>query len=304
MDHVSIVIVHYNTEKDTRECLESLADVTLKDTRISIIVVDNASKKPLKLPHAVQQTNIEVLRSEANLGFTGGNNLGIKYAIDTYNPEFVLLLNSDTLVDPDFLTHLITCARAQAKLGIVVPKIYFAKGYEFHKTAYTPAQKGTVLWFAGGTIDWSTLAAFHRGVNEVDRGQFDHYQQTDFATGCCMLIAREVLETVGGFDNRYFLYLEDVDLSIRAIQKGYPVTYCPQAKIWHKNGGSTSGSGSILQYYYLIRNRIWFALRYAPWRIKVTALHWAARMFHQGDQVERRAVIDSMLGRLGKQSVL
>ncbi|HYD35340.1 MAG TPA: glycosyltransferase family 2 protein [Vitreimonas sp.] len=304
MDHISIVIVHYNTDKDTRECLQSLAKIETRGFNYSVVVVDNASKKPLHLPQQVLNKNIEVLRSESNLGFTGGNNLGIKYAVEKYNSEFVLLLNSDTLVAPEFLSELYTCAKNSSKRGITVPKIYFAKNYEFHQDSYTATQKGNVLWFAGGTIDWTTLSAFHRGVDEVDRGQFNHSTDTDFATGCCMLIAREVLETIGGFDNRYFLYLEDVDLSMRARLNGFSVTFCPSSQVWHKNGGSSGGSGSILQQYYLVRNRVWFAFRYASWRIKLTTIRYAAQLLWSGNTIERRAMIDVLFGRLGKQPIL
>jgi GT2 family glycosyltransferase len=304
MDHISIIIVHYNTEDETRECLESLTKITTEGFRHNIIVVDNASKKPLVLPKHLHSQKVEVLRSEANLGFTGGNNLGVRFAIEKYNSDYILMLNSDTLVDPHFLTKLYTFALSYQKAGLFCSKIYFAKGCEFHKESYQPDELGKVLWYAGGSIDWRNLYCFHRGVDEVDRGQFDHQLESDFATGCCVLISREVLETVGMLDKNFFLYLEDVDLSVRAKKRGYVIGFCSDSVIWHKNAGSSGGSGSLVQQYYQNRNRILFTFKHGALRAKITAAKLAIKLFTQGSAIERRAMTDLLLHRLGKQPVL
>lgn len=304
MDHISLIIVHYNTDRDTKECLESLAKVTTDHFKFSVIVVDNASKNPFVLPKHLKESQFEVVRSETNLGFTGGNNLGIHYAIEKYNSEYVCLLNSDTYVDKHFLEHLYDCARTSPQAGLFSPLIYFAEGYEYHSDSYTPEERGRVIWYAGGSIDWRNLYSFHRGVDEVDRGQFDAQDSSEFATGCCVLISREVLETVGLFDPAYFLYLEDVDLSIRAQRRGYALTFCPQAKVWHKNAGSTGGAGSDLHQYYQSRNRVWFSLKYGNWRTRLVALKLACQLFFQGQPIEKRAMMDLSIGRLGKQPIL
>ena len=170
--------------------------------------------------------------------------------------------------------------------------------------SYHAQDKGNVLWYAGGSIDWQNLAAFHRGVDELDRGHFDTQQESDFATGCSVLIRREVLEKTGLLDERYFLYLEDVDLSVKAKQAGYQIGFCPQSRVWHKNAGSSGGAGSPLHQYYQTRNRLLFALRYGSWRIRITATLFAIRLFMNGSQAERIAVTDLVTGQLGKRVVI
>ncbi|HEX7017962.1 MAG TPA: glycosyltransferase family 2 protein [Patescibacteria group bacterium] len=304
MDHISIVIVHYNTDKDTRECLDSLEELEAKNFKYHIIVVDNASKEPLKLTHKQLENNVELLRSESNLGFTGGNNIGIRHAINTHNSDYILLLNSDTVVTPDFLEKLYKYAETEPEIGLVNPKIYFAKGYEYHKNSYAKAELGSVLWYVGGSIDWLHLLSFHRGIDEVDRGHFDSIQETDFATGCCVLIKREVFEHIGPLNERLFLYSEDVDVSLRAQRAGFKTMLCPSAVIWHKNAGSSQGAGSNISVYYQTRNRLYIGLKYGTWRAKWSALRLIGDKLLNGTKIERKAVQDLLTRNLGKQPII
>lgn len=304
MDHISVVIVHYNTDQDTRECLDSLAQIDTDDFTYNVILVDNGSKEPLELPQAVLQKRVEVVRSESNLGFTGGNNLGIKYALDNYNPDFLLLLNSDTYVKPNFLQELHLHARHFPQDGIINPKIYFAKGREFHLESYLPEDLGHVIWYGGGSIDWPNLLAFHRNVDEMDRGQLETVRESEFATGCCALIRREVIEKIGLLDEQFFLYLEDVDLSVRARQAGYRLGFCPAAEVWHKNAGSSGGSGSPLQQYYMTRNRLLFGLKHGTNRVRLTTIMYAVRLLQSQSKAERLAVWDLLQGKVGKRIVI
>ncbi len=318
---VAIVVVHFNTEAETKECLSSLAKIEHTGMHTYTYVVDNGSKEILQIPEKDLPRNTQIIRSDANLGFTSGNNLGISIAVRETDPDYVVLLNSDTIVKPDFLEKLIAVAQAQPKLGIAVPKIYFSPGYEFHKKSYKPEQRGKVLWFAGGSIDWANLDAFHRGVDEVDRGQFDQTDQTEFATGCCILLPRTVIERVGTLDPRYFLYLEDADWSLRIIQAGYQLYFVPEAVVWHKNAGSSGGAGSVLHQYYQTRNRLFFFWKYAHMHFlggqkkssltQVLRLFWfylrilklATLQVFQSQAVLRRAALDWAVGRMGKQAV-
>src|SRR3989304_5188327 len=135
-------------------------------------------------------------------------------------------------------------------VGGVVPKIYFEKGYEFHKDRYKESDKGKVIWYAGGKMDWENVYTKHKGVDEVDNGQFDRIEEVDFATGCALFTSAQVISEMKGFDNRYFLYFEDSDLSQRLKKAGYKILFYPKAILWHKNAGSTGGSGSSLQDYF------------------------------------------------------
>lgn len=304
MDHISLVIVHYNTEAETLACLRSLNQVETRGFRLQIVVWDNASKEPLVLPPSLQTDRIELLRSESNLGFTGGNNQAIKHAISAYNSDYVVLLNSDTIVAPDFLQHLYDQSKRQPQWGFVAPKIYFAPGYEYHQQSYLAKDKGHVLWYAGGSIDWRNLSAFHRGTDELDQGQFDQQTTSDFATGCCILIPRRILETVGLLDERYFLYLEDVDWSLRVLAAGYQIGFCPESHVWHKNAGSSGGAGSAVHQYYQTRNRLVLFWRYSSLRTKATIARFAWQLLTHGVPPERQAVINWLTGQLGKRTVI
>lgn len=302
MDKIAIIIVHYNTEADTKQTLESLAKIDTTGFLVQTYVVDNASKDIFVLPKHLKNT--QVIRSDTNLGFTGGNNLGLQVASKTFNPEFFLLLNSDTLVDKDFLGQLYRQLKAQPEIGAIAPKTYFAPGCEFHRHSYQEEDLGKVIWFFGGIIDYSNLSCFHLGVDEVDRGQFTHQSDFHFLSGCCLLVRREVLSVSGVFDDRYFLYYEDADLSLRIKKAGFLLALCPTAIIWHKNGGSTSGSGSSLQHFYLTRNRLLFFFTHGNWWIKLRTLKLAWHFWRHGSPVEKKAARNFFLRHFGKQLIV
>jgi len=321
MSSVAIIVIHFNTDQETKDCLDSLSRVKHKGITLSTYVIDNGSKNPLHLSDVILGKTTKLIRSDANLGFTSGNNLGISVALRESEPDYILLLNNDTTVKPDFLEKLVSTAQAEPKLGMAVPKIYFYPGKEFHNTAYKTAELGNVIWFAGGSIDWSNLDAFHRGVDEVDHGQFDQTTDTEFVTGCCLLIPRTVLERVGALDPKYFLYLEDVDWSMRVKQAGYELHFVSDAVVWHKNAGSSGGVGSPTHRYYQTRNRLFFFLRYAQYHFLLSAysntagqtrkLIWfylrvlklAGQKILFGDSKVRRGAVDWLLGHMGKQTV-
>lgn len=186
-------------------------------------------------------------------------------------------------------------------IGAVSPKIYFAKGHEFHKENYAKNELGQVLWYAGGEMDWRNILGKHRGVDEVDRGQYEKIEETSFATGCCMLIKTNVLKKIGLFDEKYFLYLEDSDLTERLRRSKYAIYYVPKAIVWHKNA-SSSGSGSALQDYYISRNRMIFGMQYASLRTKVALIKESVSLLASGRPWQKKGIIDFYLNRFGKGS--
>jgi hypothetical protein len=299
---IAIIVVNYNTQQETLECLQSLQKISHDNFEYRIIVVDNGSQQELRIPAKLKTDKVELIRTEANIGFTGGNNLGISHAVKQDNPDYFLLLNSDTTVDPDFLDELYLCIQGDDR-GLAASKIYFEKGYEFHDD-YKKSELGKVVWYGGGVIDWNNLMAFHMCVDEVDRGQCQHRTESDFATGCSMLIKREVIEEVGILDKKYFLYLEDVDYSLRVKKKGYKIVFCPDSVVYHKNAGSSDGAGSAIHLYYQTRNRLLLFFKYSDWRHKLTTLRFAVQRLLNGSPIERQAIRDYFLGRFGKQPVL
>jgi len=302
MKSVFVSILNFNGAKNTLECLASLKKINSKDFNLTILVVDNASSEKLSLKsETTGKIKVQVIENKENLGFSGGNNIGIKQALKN-NADYVLILNNDTFVAPDFLNQLMKVAEKNQNAGILVPKIYFAPEFEYHKERYSEKEKGKVFWYAGGKMDWKNVIGSNRGVDEVDKGQFEKEEETEMATGCCMLIRREVLERIGNFDENYFLYYEDADLTMRAKKNGFKIIYVPSSIVWHKNAGSTGGSGSALQDYYITRNRLLFGSKYASIRAKLALFRESLVLFFKGRKWQKCGVVDFYLEKFGKGS--
>lgn len=236
---VYIIIVNYKGLNDTLECLMSLKLLKYNNFRIAILdnnVLDfEARQLSLKFGDW-----IDVIWNGKNLGFSGANNIGIRYVLKK-GAEYVLLLNNDTVVSEDFLLKLLLTAINNEKAGIAVPKINF----------YLPKNK---VWYGGGKIFFLTGDAGHIGYNEENLLLKE--TETDFATGCCMLIKKEVFSKIGFFNENYFMYYEDTDFCLRARKKGFKIFLSPNSLIWHKE---KSANGAFLdkKYYYLTRNKLY-----------------------------------------------
>jgi len=298
MQQVFVSILNFNGKDNTIECLKSLEKISRNGFNLKVVVIDNNSKEKLSLPN-FDSLDIKFIQNEKNLGFSGGHNIGIKYALEN-GADFIVILNNDTVVDENLISELIKSSKDN--VGIIAPKIYFYKDFEFHKGRYKEDEKGKVFWYAGGIMDFRNVIGHHRGVDEVDNGQYDTLQNTDFASGCCMLIKREVFEKAGLFDDRYFLYYEDNDLSQRAKRLNFKIIYNPKAVIWHKNAGSVGGSGSNVQDYYITRNRMLFGLKFAPLRSKISLLKESLNLLLRGRPWQKKAIVDFYLGKFGKGS--
>ena len=287
MPHVFILIINWNGKKDTIHCLSSLKRLNTKGIKLSIIVVDNGSSDDSVEVIKKKFPSVIVYEAQKNLGFTGGNNVGIFLALQK-GADYVWLLNNDTFVDKESLQALLGVF-ADEIIGIAGSKIYFAAGREYHKEKYNASELGKVLWYAGGLIDWNNMYASHRGVDEVDVAQYDNAGETSFVTGCSMFIKGVVFHAIGMFDDRYYLYLEDLDFCLRAQKAGFRTVYMPSSKIWHVNAGSSGGPGSKLHEYYLTRNRLLVGLRFAPIRTKFALLREGIRFFFSGNSYTKKS---------------
>ena len=298
---IGIVLVNYNQNEKTWDCLDSLSQVDKEGFSVEIFVVDNNSNPPLEnKDKEYKNLEIKVIRNGENLGFAQGSNVGIKQALEN-GDEYILILNNDTTLDKNFLIKLLKAFK-DISVGIASPKIYFSKGREFHKDRYEEKDLGKVIWYAGGILDMGNVLASHRGVDEVDRGQFDKVIETDFATGCCMLVKKEVFEKIGLFDGKYFLYLEDLDFSQRAKRAGFKIVFEPSSIIWHYNAASTGGSGSNLQDYFIARNRMLFGMKYASLRTKLALIRESLSLAISGRKWQKVGIRDFYIGRFGKGS--
>lgn len=246
---VYIILLNWNGYRDTVAAVESCCKLSYPNARI--LIVDNASSDGSENAFRQVLPACEVLQAGSNLGFAGGNNVGIRHAL-AQGADYVWLLNNDTVVAPDALSTLITIAEQDASVGIVGSKIL----YYDHKD---------LLWFAGAVLDPERPhRPAHIGLNEKDRGQYDAVRETGYVTGCSLLVRKETLEQVGLLDDDLFLYFEDVDWSARAKTAGWKLMYCPQSVVYHKVSASTGGAASPALLYYTSRNRLYFVKRNFP----------------------------------------
>jgi GT2 family glycosyltransferase len=241
-----------------------------------------------------------VIANTQNLGYAEGNNVGIRKAL-SLNANFVWIVNPDIMVDKNSLSSLLEAASKYRQAGIFGSKIYFAPGYEFHKDRYTSKDLGKVIWYAGGNVDWGNLIATHRGVDQVDEGQFNDDLETDFVTGASMFIRSRVFETVGLIDSRYFLYFEENDFCQRVKAAGWQLMYIPDSIAWHANAQAT-GIGSSLQDYYITRNQMLFGLRHAPLYTKLHLIKQSINLYLNGRPWQKRAILDYYTRNLGPGS--
>lgn len=303
MKSVFVLLINYNKEEMTTKCLEGLLKVKKDKFSLNTLVIDNNPENPISIDeNKFVGINLKVIYNKENRGFAGGMNTGIKYAIEK-KADFIVVMNNDIEVDDSFLEELLKTFE-KSDCGIVSPKIYFAKGHEFHKDKYKKEDLGNVIWYAGGTMDFKNVIASHRGVDEVDHGQFDELSETDFTTGCCMMVKKEVIEKIGFFDERYFLYYEDNDLSQRAKKAGFKIYYQPRSKLHHINAGSTGGSGSSLQDYFITRNRLLFGSKFAAKRARIALFKESLYILAKGRKWQTSGVRDFYLKRFGKGSYI
>jgi len=219
---VSVITVNWNNFNDSAECLESLRKTTYPN--FEVIVVDNGSVgDDVSLLKQRFGDSIRLIVNDKNSGFAGGCNIGIKDAL-ARGADYVVLLNNDTVVAPDFLEGLVRVAQSDERVGIAGGKVFC---YELPE----------LIWFAGGIINYRTGRTPIRGSGEADKGQFDEIVRVDWISGCFMFISRDVLQAVGMLDERFFFGWEDVDLCVRAARKGFKVLFVPESRIWHKGFG-------------------------------------------------------------------
>ena len=231
---IYVVIVNWNRANDTLECLRALESSDYSNYRP--LVVDNGSTDGSLDVIEAAFPAVEVLANQDNLGFARASNIGIEYA-SQQGADYVLLLNNDTLVDKRFLTELVAVGESDHQIGMLVPKIYYHGGEDR-------------LWSAGAQWRRFPPRVTIIGYGQEDGSAYGFQREVDYATGCAMLVKREVFEQVGMFDPAFFMYHEDYDFSARVRRGGYRIVYVPQAVMWHKVSAST-GEESPLKWYYL-----------------------------------------------------
>lgn len=239
---VSIISVNYNQVDVTCDLLSSLRKISYPN--IEIIIVDNASPSEDPAPLKERYPEITLIQSNKNLGFAGGNNLGIRAA----KGDYLLFINNDTEVESDFLEPMIELFESDPKIGMISPKI------RFHHTPDT-------IQYAGYTpMNPYTFRQNLIGYRKKDVGQFEDIRETYSIHGAAMMVPAKVVKEVGLMAEQYFLYYEEHDWATRIKKAGYKIFYQPRSLVYHKESIST-GKESPLKIYYIARNRIVYARR-------------------------------------------
>lgn len=276
LPYVSIIILNWNNWKDTIECLESLYQIDYPNYDV-VLVDNNSTdgsikkikkycegalnvestffktgkvKKPIKIEYSLEDLDDEpntkiksyskkliLIKNKENLGFADGNNVGISYALEHLKSDYLMLLNNDTVVDPDFLNELIHISEQENKIGVVGPNVFY---YD----------KPQTITYIGGHVDICNGKIIYSHLNETEK--LETPEEMDYISGCSLLIKREVIENIGLLDPDYFLYYEDTDWCLRAKNANYKLFYVPKAKIWHKVSASMDNSSTT--FYYGTRN--------------------------------------------------
>jgi GT2 family glycosyltransferase len=215
--HVSIILLNWNQPEFTLACLQSLQAVNYAS--FDVIVVDNGSVDDSPALIRERFPTITVIENGQNLGFAAGNNVGIDHAL-ARGADYVLLLNNDTEVAPNLLRALVQVGESDHRIGAIGPKIYY----------YDHAN---VIWSAGGAVD-RLGEPRHLLENQVDEPRQEDVQDVDYVTGCALMVKREVIQSVGALDERFFIYFEETEWCARMRRANYRIVYAPQGRMWHK----------------------------------------------------------------------
>lgn len=214
MAKIGIIILNYNGDRFLKRCLKSVFALGYSDREV--FVVDNDSKDG-SLSIAERFPDVRIIRNDRNLGFAGGMNVGIRAALQN-GAEFLWLLNNDAVVSPNSLQYLVELLKKDPKVGAASPLIYFPNGK---------------VWFSGGDIDFFRMRTTHRR----DIPKKDAFE-TEYLTGCALFLRRKALEEVGLLDERFFLYYEDADLSVRLKEKGWKLLVEPKSLVFHEEAST------------------------------------------------------------------
>jgi len=291
------IVLSWNGKEDTLRCLESLARI--EHPNLAIVCVDNGSIDGS--PGAVRERfpHVVLIETGANLGYAGGNNVGLRYALES-GARWIMLLNNDVTVAPDVIEGFERGARVCPNAGILAGKVYFA-------------DRPQTIWFAGQRV--SELLGYSgrpRGYGRPDGPRYGRVRRTDRAVGALMAVSREAIDAVGLLDEQLFAYVEDVDWALRVRRAGLDVVFAPGARAWHRVSASTGGEAtSTHTLYYGVRNTTTVLERRRPLgplgtalrRIVILAtfaMHALTRSNrHEALHAVRTGFGDALRGRLG-----
>jgi GT2 family glycosyltransferase len=248
---VSVIIPHLNQRARLEACLDSIRRTTYP--HFSVCVVDNGAEASDIGDIGLARPDVHVLRLPCNKGYAGGCNAGLRHT----SSKYVLFLNDDTLVEPGWLDALVETAEHDGTVGALQPKILSLRAYRRGTRRFDHAGA------AGGLIDRLGFPYCYGRVfsgTEVDRGQYDRHSAIFWASGTAMFAVREVVEKLGGFDEDFFMHMEEIDLCWRMQLQGYRICSVPEAVVYHEGGASLS-EGSVRKIFFNHRNNVAMMLK-------------------------------------------
>jgi len=254
LPRVFVIILNWNGRDDTLECLASIKEMDYSN--YEIVVVDNGSVDDSVDAILTQHPDITLLQTGVNLGYAGGNNVGIRWALKQ-GADYILLLNNDTIVAADLLSAFVNAANQLPTGSVLGAKIYF---YD----------KPDIIWFAGGRWQVNNNRFEHIGGGQLDNSEFNKITQVDYVTGCALFVDSETLKEVGFLDEDFFLYFEETDWCYRAREKDHKCYVIPKAKLWHKASSSFGGAYSPQVKYFMTRNKLLWAKKHLPYSIRMS----------------------------------
>ncbi len=243
---IAVIILNWNGKEDTLECLVSVKQ--LDYTNYEIVLVDNGSTDDSVDAILKQHPDVTILQTGMNLGYAGGNNVGINWALEK-DADYILLLNNDTIVATDLLSAFVDAAKLLPSGSILGAKIYF---YDNPDT----------LWFAGGRWRKEINSCEHIGYGQPDGVEFNSKVEVEYITGCALFADAATFKEVGLLDEDFFLTYEETDWCYRGRAKGHHCIVIPEAKLWHKVSSSFGGADSPIINYFITRNKLLWAKKY------------------------------------------
>ncbi len=247
--YVIVLMLSYNGKKLLDEALSSYINNTYDNFKI--ILIDNGSTDSTTSYVKVRFPNVEVITLNENKGYSGGFNVGLDYAFNNENADYVLVTNNDVKADLNLISELVDTADSNDKVGFVIGKVYF---YEKKQMLQSVGKKhDSIYWSAG-----------HIGDREIDTGQYDSNQERDWCDDIYWLVSSDLYSKTGGYDTEFRFQAEDYDWQVRAKKEGFKIFYNYKAKLWHKDS-VTIGKNSAFKSYYDFRNPLIVHMKYRKW---------------------------------------
>ena len=289
------IVLNNNHCEDTLQCLNSLYQNTYENHKI--ILLDNASIDGTVKAVRSLLPGVQIIELENNLGYAGNNNIGIQAAMEQ-GADWLFILNDDTILSQDCISNLVTVGESDPTIGIIGPMVYHHN-------------EPDIIQSAGGRVD-RYLRGWHLGQNELDQGQYQQPYPVEWISGCGIMVRRAVIEQVGAFDQRFFLYVEEFDFCLRASKAGWHIMNVPKAKLWHK-GVQRDYQPKPSVTYYATRNHLLFLLKYhaspTTWIVNIglflrTLISWTIKPKWRDKREERNAMwhglVDFLVHRWGQ----